>query len=244
LIVLTRDPDGNRRWAKQLERAGMGVYQAPMIRTETLELNDKMRHVLERLAGHDWLVLTSARAVQALQSLLQEAAIKPIRMPPLAVVGERTATAAGAAQWEVKFKPPKATALALAATVEPVEQKRILIARSTIAKPSLAATLRSRGAVVTDLPVYATLPASSPNLELEQLILNERVSTIVFASPSAVAGFTNTLTPVLLPLALKLIVIAIGPTTARAARAAGFRIVHSPQTPSITALVALLHPLY
>jgi uroporphyrinogen-III synthase len=79
LIVLTRDPDGNRRWAKQLERAGMGVYQAPMIRTETLELNDKMRHVLERLAGHDWLVLTSARAVQALQSLLQEAAIKPIR---------------------------------------------------------------------------------------------------------------------------------------------------------------------
>lgn len=240
LVVLTRDPDGNRRWAPELERAGFGVYCAPMITTEPLALTEAARRTLRRLSEFDWLVLTSPRAIPALHSLLCASNVEPGHVPPVAAVGERTAAAARTAGWNVTFQPPTATASALAEGLSPVSGRRILVAHTTIAHPALAATLSARRAIVTGLPVYSTQPVIAPDAQLEQFIFDRRIACFVFASPSAVAGLAKSLSTRAMSQAQNLPAAAIGPSTAAAATQAGFRHVHQAAAPSVKGVIAVL----
>jgi uroporphyrinogen-III synthase len=240
-IVLTRDPDGNRRWAAELEQAGYTVCLAPMIHTEPLPLTEAARRTLQRLPEFDWLVLTSPRVVPALQSLMRAANMGAHPVPPVATVGERTAEAVRAAGWRVKFVPRVANANALAAGLEPTRDQNILVARTTIATSGLGAALRARGATVTDLPVYSTTPVRSSVPQLEQSIADGCIAFVVFASPSAITGLGLSLAPDNLARVRDLPVIAVGPTTAAAAAAMGFRHVEAAPEPTVRGLMEVIN---
>jgi uroporphyrinogen-III synthase len=215
-----------------------------MIDTGPVEIYPALSDALTGLQGFDWLVLTSARAVPALQELARQAGFE-FNAPPVAAVGAQTTAAARRAGWDVKFQPTVATSAALAAGLSPVENQEVLLARTNIASRQLADTLRARGASVTDLPVYSTHAASQPHTQLDQLLRKSQIGYIIFASVSAIVGFERSITQRGLSIAKNIPAVAIGPATAAAATATGFRHVRPAPEPNIHGIIAALrsHPV-
>ena len=241
LIVLTRDPSGNRRWATALEEAGFRVFSAPMIHTTPVPLTAPISVALSCLGSFDWLVLTSARAVAAIQALAAEGGISLDRVPPVATVGSHTASVAERAGWLVKFQAQPATAEALGAGLAPVNEQKILLARTDIAGSELPDHLRIRGATVTDLAVYTTQSLTRRNDRLEELVRDRQVGSVVFASTSAIAGFQRSLSPAMLErVRFMTPVVALGHPTAYAAATAGFRHVNVAAEPNAKGVIAAL----
>ena len=82
-VVLTRARDGADELAGRLRAEGIEVVECPLIRIEPLD-----GPPIE-LSGYDWLVLTSARAVQCLEARLPSWE----GLPSVAVIGPGTAEA-------------------------------------------------------------------------------------------------------------------------------------------------------
>ena len=82
-VVLTRARDGADELAGRLRAEGIEVVECPLIRIEPLDGPPV------ELSGYDWLVLTSARAVQCLEPRLPSWE----GLPSVAVIGPGTAEA-------------------------------------------------------------------------------------------------------------------------------------------------------
>ena len=103
-----------------------------------------------------------------------------------------------------------------------VRDLRILLPRSSLARKSLGAELRRRGAKVTEVDAYDTVPTSP---DLDAIRKAHRIDYVVITSASAVRNLVT-----LLPKDLQDRVrteaetACIGPVTADEARALGFRV--------------------
>jgi porphobilinogen synthase len=161
------------------------------------------------LSRYDWIVLTSAAGVAALPEVPGG--------PRWAAVGDATARALGARGIEVDVVPAQANGAALAAAIPDVHGRRIALVRASRADPDLPNALRERGATVDELIAYQTVegPPESEHA-LQQVLRDEDVAAVVFASGSAVRGFVK------LGGTNNLPAITIGPRTSQAAREAGF----------------------
>lgn len=243
LVVLTRDEDGNGRWAEALTRHGVASFSAPMIKITPTEFTAEISSALQNLAAFDWLVLTSPRAVKILKQLMRKTGAAALSAPSVAAVGAGTATAARRALLAVRFIAKPATAETLAAELTPVASRRILIARADLAGQRLAHALTDRGAIVSDLVLYHTHPLDHPRHELESHLKSGQVRCLTFASPSSVKGLSQSLSKQAFELAQKVPAVTFGPATAKAAHAYGFndiRQVASPDLPSLISAIELL----
>lgn len=197
------------------------------------------------LAGrYDWLILTSANAVDAVANRLA-AMDRQIPKPAaftIAAVGDATATAIAAQlAHPVAFisSERQATALAHELPIEP--GMRVLVPASEIALPEPAATLRARGATVTTVVAYRTVTGSG-GIDLAAALRNRKVEAIVFTSPSAIDGCWARLeTDGGDPADLSSVaIVTIGPTTHRAAMSRGLSHAVMATTPSLDDIVATL----
>jgi uroporphyrinogen III methyltransferase/synthase len=116
--------------------------------------------------------------------------------------------------------------------------ERVLVIRGDLADEALAVALRARGADVDDVVAYWTreAPDSSRQL-LRQATARGPISAVVFTSGSTVRGLvalgrTESVDVRSIPS------VCIGPATADAARAAGFRVLAISPTPAAAALAA------
>jgi uroporphyrinogen III methyltransferase/synthase len=109
-----------------------------------------------------------------------------------------------------------------------------LLAVAANASTELERRLSSAGAICTRFDVYRTKPAGKrrPKQPLSAL----RVDTILFASPSAVQGFTNQF-----DLDTDVNVFTIGPSTTAAARSHGIAVTAESQTPSFEGLLEAMN---
>jgi uroporphyrinogen-III synthase len=96
----------------------------------------------------------------------------------------------------------------------------------------MRATLQRRGFVVEEHAIYRTrfVPGES-----EADLIS--VDAIIFASPSAVSGFCRRISRQRLDRLLETPVVCIGPVTARAAKARGFRRITAPKTYTFDSVV-------
>ncbi len=116
----------------------------------------------------------------------------------------------------------------------------MLLLRADIGEASLVATLRRRGFEVTDLAIYRTIEV--PGLADPDSL--EGAGLVVFASPSEVRGFRGRLRKAEFDkLATGATAACIGPVTAEAARASGFRSVCYPEEHTIGGLVEKVREL-
>jgi len=244
LVVITRTTAGNRSWQKQLEAQGLLVYCLPTIETVALPLTTELSSVLNHLAEYDWLILTSATSARFMQKLAEQAGLRlPTQDIRVAAVGEQTARAARAAGLRVAFRPSKADSATLCAEIPPVQGSHILIPRTTIASEELAVALESRGARVTSLPIYETRTIDTPDTNFTELLRDNLVGYLTFASPSAVRGFSKRVTAPYMQKAHQLPAIAIGHSVAVALSSAGFQQVHVSGTPTIDGIIKTLRQL-
>jgi uroporphyrinogen-III synthase len=234
-IVLTRRPGQVSTLAGLLQERGAVVVEVPAIEIAPAPDPAALDAALEALGEYDWVVFTSANTVNAVLGRLTVLGLEPrlgARGPLLAAVGPATASALRQAfpADRVAIAPEesfRAAGLAVALARRGISGARFLLPGSTRAREELPDLLRAQGAAVDVVVAYATV---------EPVDLGERVSRalaegfdlVAFASPSAVEAFAQAAGD----RAQGLRAVAIGPTTAEAARAAGFdvRAVASPST--------------
>jgi uroporphyrinogen-III synthase len=204
-VVVTRPEAQAGPLAEELERLGATPLVVPLIEIEPAE---DLEAALDDDERFDWLVVTSANAVGA-------------ALPPLpddvrvAAVGPVTAAALCALGIEPAFVPERFAADAIVDGLGSLEDKRVLLLQSDLASDQLAGELRERGAAVTALRAYRTVPVERPADELAAL---RTADAVVLASGSAARSLAAQ------GGAGEALVVCIGPQTAGVAREAGLRV--------------------
>jgi uroporphyrinogen-III synthase len=170
--------------------------------------------------GFDWLTVTSATTVDVLSAW--RAAVPPTTR--IAAVGETTAAALVAAGYKVDLVPSDDnSARGLLAEWESatlgVKPLRVLALRSAIAKPLLSEGLRRVGHHVSSVVAYRTVGVPVSDRVVSD-VAQGRVNAILVTSGSVAEQVQAQLGPI--PEGT--LVAAIGPTTAKDARAVGLRV--------------------
>jgi uroporphyrinogen-III synthase len=223
LVAVTRDEQPDDLFSQQLERHGLQPLRLPTIRIVAPHDTKPLEAALREVARFDWVVFTSAHAVEAICQ--RTAWLCALRVsashPRVAAVGRATGERLAAYGVEVSLIPGKADgAQALASsliTAAPMGTTHVLWPRSAIASPELAEALRSHGAVVVDPPAYDTIPVVPPALPgFLHALSDGRVAAAAFLSPSSARGLAAALGGTLSPLTGRTLVASLGPTTSAA----------------------------
>jgi uroporphyrinogen-III synthase len=226
-IVVTRPAADAGPLVQALERRGACVLLAPTIRLVPARSAALTAAVKELAAGgFDWLTLTSAAAVEPLRERLGAPGDLKAKV---AVIGEGTAVAFR--RWtrrEPDLQPSTFTTAALARAF-PRGSGRVLCARADIAPQGLEDALIGKGWQAVRVDAYRTRFATSIPREAREALHRGGVDAVTFTSASTVRGFVGAFggargTPK---------IVCIGPVTAGAARAHGFR-VHAVARPHTT----------
>jgi uroporphyrinogen-III synthase len=225
-VLVTRAAGQSAKLVEELAARQVKVKLLPLISFAPPENFDGLDAALIRLESFDWIVFTSANAVQAVEGRRQElaqGAIETLKMPRVAAVGPATADAAENAGYSVDYVAMEHRGTGLAKELkDELKGRRVFLPRSDKANPDLPEVLRRGGAVVTDVVAYKTLAAGETDKERVKDSIRDGVDGILFFSPSAVQNFLELLgRERLAALQGRAVMVAIGPTTAGALSAAG-----------------------
>ena len=220
-IVVTRAEEQSGALVERLEALGATVHVCPMIAIVPPEDSAPLDSAIKRLAEYNWLMLTSANAVRALFEHTNDVLPEHVRV---GAVGPATAKALMAYGVVPRFMPSTHTAEAMVAEIGDMAGQRVLIPVADIARETLAAGLRGRGAQVDVVTAYRTVRGKGVQ-QLVSLLRDKQVDAITFTSPSTVRsmlqGFAEQGVADVAALLHGVALVCIGPTTASALRKAG-----------------------
>lgn len=213
---MTRPRDRASKLAAPLRRLGASVHIHSAIEIRPPKSWAAVDREIGRLDGYDSVVFTSATAVVKFFGRLRHRT----RLPPMAAVGPATAAALRRRGVKPSWIAPRFTAAALGRKL----RGRVLHPASQPHSPDLAREARKRGAVVVEPVVYRIVraPGSPPVADLVTFASAETVRSFAASGPAGVRC------------------ACIGPVTARAARAAGFRVVAQPSRYTIPDLISAI----
>ena len=248
-VVLLPRVKERDRIASALERAGAEVLRAAVTRTvpeDAVALEATARRIVAGEAA--WLMLTSARTVEALAPYLHVPVPSALQV---AVVGPATARA-----WtELTGAAPDLVSRGSAAALleEPVlvgpppapsAAKRVLLPASALADPALADGLRQAGWEVEQVSAYTTVTAGACDLPpgLDHSWAAGGVDAVVLTAPSSTRAVLELLGPP--PATTRL--VTIGATTAATARELGLPVAAVAPSPTpegvLRAVIAAMTP--
>jgi len=224
-IVVTRRPGQASTLVDLLRERGAVVVEVPAIDVVAPEDTAPLDDALEHLERYQWVVLTSANAVNALLRRIAILGLEPrlsARGTKLASVGSATTAALRASFPADRVSLEPASDFRAAGLVEAFARQRLggarmLVPSSSRARGELSAALAALGADVDVVTAYRTIDPPDLRSRVEAC-LAEGFDLAAFASPSAVDAFASAAGG----QAAGMPAVAIGPTTALAARAAGF----------------------
>ena len=247
LLPRVKEPD---RIASALEWARAKVLRAAVTRTvpgDAAALEETARRITAGEAA--WLVLTSARTVEALAPYLHVPVPSTLQV---AVVGPATARA-----WTelTGTSPDLVTRGSAAALLEepvlaggpqagPDSAQRVLLPASALADPALADGLRRAGWEVERVAAYTTVTADTCDLPpgMGSTWATGGVDAVVLTAPSSTRAVLELLGPP--PATTRL--VTIGATTAAAARELGLPVAAVAPSPTpegvLRAVIAAMTP--
>ncbi len=225
-IVLTRPREQAGNFLNVVSSLGGEPEIAPAIAIAPPPNWNEVDAALRQLDSFAWVAFTSANAVRALASRarvlgMSQASFAAVR---LAVVGRSTAGVLAA-----ELRPPDVTArtasaAALGNDVPVSPGMRVLLPQADLAGDALGAALRARGAEVTEVVAYRTVPGEG----IPRIVAgwrDETIAALLFASGSAVTFVADALdaarTPHGADSGARPAIFCIGPSTAHAAAKAG-----------------------
>lgn len=246
-VVVTRGGMAGELLVRRLEALGASVLYCPTISFAPPLDTVAFLHALANVAEHDWIVFTSANAVQSVaQALRTLFRTHAVQLPPIAVVGRATAAAVESFDWHVAFMSAHSSGGALASELPARVGSRVFLPRADIASADVPNVLRDRGCVVNEVIAYRTLTNVSPE-NIARLRASDGVDALTFTSPSTVQGFMDAAqmadwNPAQAQRDGRLVVVCIGDTTAEAVRQRGLVPSSVAADASIEALIdALAH---
>lgn len=189
-VVVTRAEHQSEGLAAAFERAGARVELLPLLEVVPPADPRPLERAAAEAGSYDWIVFTSANAVQAFLPLTGP-------LPEdvwIAVVGPATAEALRAFGIDPHLTARKAEAEGLVADLAPrVAGRRVLLPQAADARPALLAGLREAGAEAVAVVAYdKRLPADAPARAAE-LFATTRIGWVTFTSPRVVRHFVEVL---------------------------------------------------
>ena len=227
-VVVTRTAEQAGELSGRLTEAGAEVVEVPTLTiADPSDAGAGLATAARRLARFDWVVLTSANAVERLFSHLHDARdLGPARV---AAVGPATAAALARHGVRADLVARRSSGAALADEI-PDPPGSVLLARAEVADPALPEKLAGRGFEVEEVAAYRTAPLPVPARLVERA---EAADAVTFASGSAVDAYLAAGARVRPHQR----VVCIGPVTAEAARRAGLEVAAVAERAGLDALV-------
>jgi uroporphyrinogen-III synthase len=246
-ILITRTRQQASTLAAQLEALGATPILIPTIELAPPESFSVLDAALAAIRSYDWLIFTSANAVDAFHRRAQFHHLTALPRK-IAVIGPATARAVESIGLQVDLIPPRYIAESLAEALLPQahlatnEPANMLLVRAEQARDLLPAALTAAGAHLTVADAYRNQvpPEAVPALQHLFSSTENYPHAITFTSASTATNLFNLLEAADLTLPPAVVLASIGPITTTALRDLG----HTPQIeatePTIPALVQAL----
>jgi uroporphyrinogen-III synthase len=245
-ILITRTRHQASDLAAQLEALGATTILIPTIEIVPPASFAALDAALTCLRTYDWLLFTSANAVEAFHRRAQFLYLTQLPKQ-IAVIGPATLAAANAIGLRVDLIPPQYIAESLAEALLPeAPGKSFLLVRAAEARDHLPETLAAAGATVTIAEAYRNQlpPDSIPALQTLFASPEHCPDAITFTSASTARNLIALLEAANLTLPPNITLASIGPITSQTLRDLGHEPTIEAPEPTIPALVASLEAHY
>jgi uroporphyrinogen-III synthase len=242
-ILITRSPHQASALADELVTLGAEPVLVPTIELTEPTSYAALDDALSRLDVFDWVLFTSANAVEA----FVKRALKPMgSVRKVGAIGPATARAVEVAGLRVDLMPEQSVAESLVEALQPFlyqedgRATRFLLVRAEVARELLPDSLREGGAEVTVVPAYRTvIPAGSVAAMRELFGSRERwPAAITFTSSSSATNLLSLLEDAGVGLPEEVLRVSIGPITSRTLRELGYPPHAEAHAPTIYELAA------
>jgi len=244
-ILVTRAADQAGEFCTILSERGATAIECPTIKLEEPDEWAPLDAAIGRLAGYDWLVLTSGNAVRNLFRRMETLGLdaRCVAGCKVCAVGPKTAEAIMAFGIRPDLVPADYKAEGVVAEMATLDLtgKRVLFPRADRAREIIPRELERLGAHVDSPVAYRTvLPDRLPPEAL--FALEKRsVDCITFTSSSTVQNLAEMLGGDLLVNMLKGVTVAsIGPVTSRTCHELGLKVDIEPTRSTLAELAAAI----
>jgi uroporphyrinogen-III synthase len=246
-IAITRAEEQASGLAEHLRALGAEPLVCPAIAIVAPVEFGPLDQAIARLDTYDWLIVTSANGAHALVGRMAALgrSVEALARLAIGAIGPATAEALAEYGLVASFMPSAYVAESILAEIGDVAGKRILLPRADIARETLAAGLRERGACVEEIAAYRTVPGAGAN-RLAALLPLGVLDALTFTSSSTVRYLLDGLEQAGLSrfdavaLLNNTAIVCIGPITAATAREQGLRIAAVAEEYTAAGLVAAL----
>jgi uroporphyrinogen-III synthase/uroporphyrinogen III methyltransferase/synthase len=246
-VLVTRAAHQAGRLSEGLRTLGAETVEVPVLEIQPPLDSAPMDAALQQLTQYDWLILTSANTVRALderaaaqgRGLVQPDTLK------VAAVGEATAAAARKVGLQVAFVPDSYMAEGLVQGLAgQAAGRRILLARAAVARDVIPDALRAAGAAVDVVDAYRNvLPEAAP--ELLRKALSAGIDAATFTSSSSATHLAEAArrAGIAWPLA-SVPAVSIGPITSQTLRELEWEPAIEAKPSDISGLIAAVVQLF
>jgi len=245
-ILVTRPKDQSMELVDRLEAMGADAIEAPMIRILPPEDDGPLEDACARAGEFDWIVFSSANAVDAFigRLLAGPADLRALGGVRLCGVGPGTAEHLTRLGLKVDLVPAEYRAEAVLRALSEtggVKGLKILLPHADIGRELIADELRKQGADVTEIVAYRTIAVEADREgepDIYRMLLERSIDVVTFTSASAVRNFVRILgAEPAADLLAATVVACIGPVTAEAAAQSNIHTTIQPSSYTIPALV-------
>ncbi len=232
-VVVTRPRRQSAELTRRLADAGYAPVVLPLLDIAPLPVTEESWRTF---ASADVVVVTSPTGAHHLTEQLAASGRALPGSARVAAVGPETRSILRAAGIGVHVMPPRATGAALAEALADVgvAGARIVLARAREGRVELADGLRTAGAHVVELPLYASVAAEIDPVAVAEV---RDAEVWIVTSPKIVDAAVGVVGREVLRRAT---VVSIGPTTTAHARESGIDVSAEASEQSAAGLVAAL----
>jgi uroporphyrinogen III methyltransferase/synthase len=248
-ILVTRPKEQAAELVDLLEALGAETIEAPMIRILPPEDPAPLDAACARAGDFDWIVFTSANAVDSFMTRLYASPrdVRALHGAKLCAVGPATAERLARHGLKVDLVPSEYRAEGVShalAEQGSLAGATVLLPRADIGRELVAQDLRRMGAEVVEVVAYRTVAIEGDregDPDIYRLLLDRRLDVVTFASASAVRNFVQLLgAEPAADLLRTTLVAAVGPVTANAAATYGIETTIMPRQYTVAALAAAI----
>jgi uroporphyrinogen-III synthase len=222
-IVITRPRHQANGLVEQVSSLDAIPIQFPVIEINPVADASSLDDALLSLARYDWLVFTSANAVDVVWQRMNALGMDQIPSGlKMAAIGPKTAAKLRNYGVTPTFVPPEYIAEAILPGLGDLKDRWVLLPRANLARQALPEAIRAAGGIAHEIVAYHTLPVEPERKALDAL--RQGVDIVTFTSSSTVRNFIVLVSQAGLdPLQLpgSPLIACIGPITAETARQEG-----------------------
>jgi uroporphyrinogen III methyltransferase/synthase len=226
-IMITRTQRQAGGFADKLRAYGATVVEFPTIEIVPPDSYAPLDQAIKNLASYDWIIFTSANAVEPFRARLQAVGVdaRALKRLKVCAIGPATAEAIGQLNVRADVIPQEYRAESIVTqlveflgSVDRIKDLRILLPRAKVARDVLPEELRRLGAQVDVVAVYQTILPENDLSEIQAMLNRKEIDLVTFTSSSTVSNFARRFhTEDLSALLAGVGIACIGPITAETA---------------------------